>query len=44
MAGEAEGLAQIVTPRLPWERATEAFAMYADPAAHVDCLKIALEL
>jgi threonine dehydrogenase-like Zn-dependent dehydrogenase len=44
MAAEAGGLDQILTPRIPWERAAEAFAMYADPAAHVDSLKVTLEL
>jgi len=37
-------LASMVTPRLPWHRAAEAFEMYANPADHEDCLKITLVL
>ncbi len=37
-------LASMVTPRLPWDRAAEAFQMYANPANHEDCLKITLVL
>lgn len=35
-------LAAMVTPRLPWERAPEAFEMYAD--RREGCLKLTLEL
>ena len=38
------GLADLVTPRLPWERAPEAFEMYAHPAEHEGSLKIVLLL
>ena len=37
-------LAAMVTPCLPWERAAEAFEMYANPAQHEDCLKLTLVL
>jgi len=44
VATQRADLAQIVTPRLPWDKAPEAFAMYADPANHPGSLKIVLEL
>jgi len=44
VAGDLEVLQELVTPRLPWERAAEAFDMYAHPAAHKDSLKIILEM
>ena len=37
----ASALRDIVTPRLPWEKAPEAFALYASPAT--DALKVTLE-
>ena len=37
-------LVQMVTPRMPWERAAEAFEMYADPAHAEGSLKLTLEL
>jgi threonine dehydrogenase-like Zn-dependent dehydrogenase len=44
VAGDMGVLQELVTPRLPWDRAAEAFEMYAHPAAHEDSLKIILEL
>lgn len=44
VASEGTEVTQIVTPRLPWDQAPEAFAMYADPAKHVGSLKVVLEL
>jgi threonine dehydrogenase-like Zn-dependent dehydrogenase len=37
-------LVDMVTPRMPWERAVEAFEMYADPAQAKGSLKLTLEL
>ena len=37
-------LTAMVTPRMPWERAAEAFEMYAHPADHPGSLKLALVL
>lgn len=37
-------LAAMVTPRMPWERAAEAFEMYAEPEKSEDSLKITLVL
>jgi threonine dehydrogenase-like Zn-dependent dehydrogenase len=37
-------LVDMVTPRMPWERAAEAFEMYANPATAEDSLKLTLEL
>jgi len=37
-------LQDIATPRMPFEKAAEAFDMYVHPAAHRDSLKILLEL
>jgi len=37
-------LTAMVTPRMPWEKAAEAFQMYADPANHEDSLKLTLVL
>jgi len=37
-------LVDMVTPRMPWERAAEAFEMYADPANAEGSLKLTLEL
>jgi threonine dehydrogenase-like Zn-dependent dehydrogenase len=43
VAGDGTGLADLVTPRLPWDRAAEAFEMYANPARHEGTLKLVLE-
>jgi S-(hydroxymethyl)mycothiol dehydrogenase len=37
-------LVDMVTPRMPWERAVEAFEMYADPEKAVGSLKLTLVL
>jgi threonine dehydrogenase-like Zn-dependent dehydrogenase len=37
-------LAAMVTPRMPWERAAEAFEMYAEPEKAEDSLKLTLVL
>jgi L-iditol 2-dehydrogenase len=37
-------LVDMVTPRMPWEAAAEAFEMYADPAHAEDSLKLTLVL
>lgn len=37
-------LVSMVTPRLPWEKAPEAFEMYANPAEHEGSLKVTLVL
>jgi S-(hydroxymethyl)mycothiol dehydrogenase len=37
-------LSDMVTPRLPWDMASDAFEMYCSPAAHPGALKIVLEL
>jgi threonine dehydrogenase-like Zn-dependent dehydrogenase len=37
-------LVQMVTPRLPWEKAAEAFEMYADPTDAEGSLKLTLVL
>ncbi|MHC4405029.1 MAG: zinc-dependent alcohol dehydrogenase [Planctomycetota bacterium] len=37
-------LADMVTPRMPWDEAVRAFEMYANPAPTKDSLKITLEL
>jgi threonine dehydrogenase-like Zn-dependent dehydrogenase len=37
-------LLDLVTPRLPWERAHEGFEMYAYPADHEGSLKVVLDL
>ena len=37
-------LTAMVTPRLPWDRAAEAFEMYANPAEAKDSLKLTLVL
>ena len=34
----------MVTPRMPWERAAEAFEMYAEPEKAEDSLKLTLVL
>jgi len=34
----------MVTPRMPWERAAEAFEMYANPAEAEGSLKLTLVL
>jgi L-iditol 2-dehydrogenase len=44
VAGDCRALSDLVTPRLPWERAAEAFEMYADPARHEGSLKVVLDL
>jgi len=35
-------LVDMVTPRMPWDRAAEAFEMYANPGQHEDSLKLTL--
>ena len=35
-------LSAMVTPLMPWERAPEAFRMYAHPEDSIDALKITL--
>ncbi len=35
-------LTDMVTPRMPWDKAPEAFEMYANPAEHEDSLKLTL--
>jgi hypothetical protein len=35
-------LADMVTPRMPWDKAAEAFEMYANPGEHEDSLKLTL--
>jgi S-(hydroxymethyl)mycothiol dehydrogenase len=37
-------LAAMVTPRMPWDQAAEAFEMYANPDQAVDSLKLTLVL
>jgi threonine dehydrogenase-like Zn-dependent dehydrogenase len=37
-------LAAMVAPRMPWERAAEAFEMYANPENAVGSLKLTLVL
>ena len=37
-------LTEMVTPRMPWDQAAEAFRMYADPSRVEDALKITLVL
>jgi L-iditol 2-dehydrogenase len=37
-------LVDMVTPRMPWEQAAEAFEMYANPATAEDSLKLTLVL
>ena len=37
-------LIDMVTPRMPWEKAAEAFKMYADPAHAEGSLKLTLVL
>ena len=37
-------LVDMVTPRMPWEKAAEAFEMYADPAHAEGSLKLTLVL
>jgi L-iditol 2-dehydrogenase len=37
-------LTAMVTPRMPWDRAAQAFEMYADPANAKDSLKLTLVL
>ena len=37
-------LRALVTPRLPWEQAAQAFEMYAYPAQHEGSLKVVLEM
>ena len=44
VAEKGSPLPDLVTPRMPWEKAAEAFEMYAFPAGHRDSLKIVLEL
>jgi threonine dehydrogenase-like Zn-dependent dehydrogenase len=38
----ASALTEIVTPRMPWDKAPEAFEMYAERAK--DSLKLTLEV
>jgi L-iditol 2-dehydrogenase len=42
--GDWAELTALVTPRLPWERAHEAFEMYAYPAEYEGSLKVVLDL
>jgi len=42
MADGCEQLADLVTPRVPWDQAAEAFANYADPARAKGSLKTTL--
>ena len=42
--GDWAALLNLVTPRLPWDRAQEAFEMYAYPADHEGSLKVVLDL
>ena len=42
--GDWAALLDLVTPRLPWERAPEAFEMYAYPGEHEGSLKVVLDL
>jgi L-iditol 2-dehydrogenase len=42
--GDWAELTALVTPILPWQRAAEAFEMYAYPAEHEGSLKVVLEL
>jgi L-iditol 2-dehydrogenase len=42
--GDWAALLDLVTPRLPWDRAQEAFEMYAYPADHPGSLKVVLDL
>jgi L-iditol 2-dehydrogenase len=42
--GDWAPLLDLVTPRLPWDRAQEAFEMYAYPADHEGSLKVVLDL
>jgi L-iditol 2-dehydrogenase len=42
--GDWSALLDLVTPRLPWDRAQEAFEMYAYPADHEGSLKVVLDL
>ena len=42
--GDWAELTALVTPRLPWERAQEAFEMYAYPAEYEGSLKVVLDL
>jgi len=44
VAGTDIMLAEMVTPRLPWGKAPEAFEMYAFPAEYPDSLKVTLDL
>lgn len=44
VAEEGSPLADLVTPRMPWAQAAEAFEMYAFPAEHRDSLKLVLDL
>jgi threonine dehydrogenase-like Zn-dependent dehydrogenase len=37
-------LVEMVTPRMPWDKAAEAFEMYAEPAKAEGSLKLTLEL
>lgn len=41
---DCRALTELVTPRLPWDRAAQAFEMYHHPAEHPGSLKIALEV
>jgi L-iditol 2-dehydrogenase len=42
MARGAADLGCLITPRLPWHEAAQAFDMYAHPAAHPAALKVTL--
>jgi hypothetical protein len=41
--GKAD-LVEMVTPRMPWDQAADAFEIYAHPATAEDSLKLALVL
>jgi threonine dehydrogenase-like Zn-dependent dehydrogenase len=42
VARDHASIAELVTPRLPWNKAAEAFEMYAHPGAHPGTLKVVL--
>lgn len=44
VAEDCACVTDLVTPRLPWDRAAEAFEMYADPREKPGSLKVVVEL
>jgi threonine dehydrogenase-like Zn-dependent dehydrogenase len=40
----ASALRELITPRVPWSRAADAFRMYADPGEYDAPLKVAIEM